>query len=1761
MKSDHFLIVGIGASAGGIEAAKEFFLHVPQDSGMAYVMILHLSPEYESRLAEVLQQTARIPVTQIREKTRVEPDHVYVIPPNRHLQMEDDFIVATPNLNFEERRAPVDIFFRTLANSHQSRAVGVILSGTGANGSMGIKHIKEHGGAAFVQEMREALFHEMPRHSIETGLIDEVLPVAQIPAKIIAYRDSLGKIGIPVEPEERPDEQQQSLRVIFTQLRARTGHDFSNYKQPTVLRRIERRMQVRGIFTLPDYAKYVRENSGEIQALLKDLLISVTNFFRDANAFAHLEKEVLPAIFKDKKAGDQVRIWVAGCATGEEAYSIAILCAELMGSRTDVPSVQIFATDIDETALAIAREGVYTLNDAADVSPERLRRFFNTHGERFRLRNEIRKMILFANHNILKDSPFSHLHLASCRNLLIYLNKQAQQHVMEAFHFALNPGGFLFLSTSESVEGAGDLYVTVSQENRMFQSRQLPVRILPPTEGLPALRLYALKNRSTIQTEELAVPQRVTTAELHHQLIEQYAPPSVVINENHDLLRVSDSAGRFLHLSGGEMSRDILKLIRPELRLELRSALYKALQKRTNIHTTPVSLFMQGKQQAVKMEVRSAWHPADMGKGVLLILFELVQPSTAEERNSLVPADPLAFLMEDDLMRTQEQLRTSSEEHALQSEELKAMNEELQALNEELRSVAEELESGKEELQSLNEELRTVNQELKIKIEEITLSSNNLQNLINSTHIGTIFLDRNFLVVFFTPKACEVVNLISSDVGRSLKDITTKLIEDHVLDDAQTVLETFQPVERESLTTDHRFYIVRLLPYRTSDDHINGVVVTFFDVTERRQMEKSLRDSEENYRIKLEHDVADRTAELKLSRDQYFSLSENTPDTITRWNKDFQLIYANSAFASRTGVPNERLMGLTNTEMGQPADSALSYRNSLQKAFASGEPVEHFNSFETPAGEVQLYSRIVPEKNEKDEIVTLLATARDITELKKAEQEVIRLKDEVAQRAEDRYQVLFNSIDEGFCMFELEFDQEGNAADWVYLEANPAFVKQTGYVDPIGKRISYFQPDLEPVWFEQFAMVVRTGEAIRFTQQTHAMNKWFDVYAFRVEAERKNLVSILFTDVTVRKEVEQDLREREERKEFLLRLSDVLRPLTDCLAIQAVAMQMLAQHLGVTRAQFYEAELTEEYLLSAGGFTDGIWPVAQRISINDLDAYVKTEFHAGRTLAVNDVSLEPRVSEAGLAAYDAPGFRSFIGIPLVKGGRFRAVLGIHHSSPRTWTRGEITVAEATAERTWAAVERVRAEEALRESEERLQLSVRAANLFTWEVDPKTGETKFSGNFNEVLGFEVARISDNNYSNIHPDDSDFVLEALGKAFKNEEPLDVEHRIVNPHTGETIWVKAEGKLTLRNGEPEPVFIGITQNITPRKLAEEAFRKNEALLRHITHNLPAGFISVFDKDLRYVFAEGQGLKDIGISPEQMTGKALAQVIPPEELMQVLPYYRKTFEGEATTFELAQRGHWYAIYTAPLRDANGRINSIITLAQNITERKKLEQQREEFIGIASHELKTPVTSIKAYTELIRAISDEKENAGVAPLVTKLDAQVNRLITLIQDLLDVTKITEGELTLRVQAFDLKQLVEERVDDLRILSSLHHLVVASNEPAMISADRERIAQVLTNFISNAVKYSTGGDIILRWNQSEQGTELSVEDHGIGIPEDLQGKVFDRFFRVKDGSQNTYPGMGLGLYITSSIIRRHGGRIWVKSTPGEGSTFYFSLPKG
>jgi two-component system CheB/CheR fusion protein len=903
-------VVGIGASAGGIEALQEFFHHVTPDSGAAYVVILHLSPDHESQLAQVLQHAAPIPVTQVAGRVSIEANHVYVVPPNRMLRIEGDGIVAVDITRQEERRAPVDIFFRSLADARGSHAAAVILSGTGTDGSSGLKRIKEYGGLVVVQDPELAKYGDMPRNSIATSLVDLVLPIAEMPKRIHEFHQQMHTDGRSAELSPGTATASDAMREILTVLRIRTGHDFANYKPGTVHRRVARRIHLRRLPDLQAYGRFLRENPEEAVRLMKELLISVTNFFRDPPAFDALATNVLPQIIEDKGSQNQIRVWVPACATGEEAYSIAMLLAEQTESALQQPPIQVFATDLDEQAIAAARDGFYTNSEVADLSEERLQRFFVREAGGYRIRRELRELVLFASHNVVRDPPFSHLDLISCRNLLIYLNRAVQERVVETFHFALRPGGFLFLAPSETPDSSHHLFAVVDKAAHIYESRAVTSRPIALATDLPVAPVPPLARAGAGRMAS----ERISSGDLHQRLLEKYAPPSLIATEDYHVLHLSERVGRFLQVTGGEPSRDLIRMARPDLRAELRTALHQAVLERRNVEARSVQTMLDDGPHLVDICVYPVLRQEEPRRGYLLVTFdahEALGDPTVKQLSR--PAEPLTQQLEEEIGRLRQQLRVTVEQYETQVEEAKASNEELQAMNEELRSSAEELETSKEELQSVNEELTTVNQELKIKIEELGLANNDFQNLINSSDIGTIFLDRRLRVKLFTPAASGVFNLLRADLGRSLADITTNLRYPDLFDDLQRVVEDLRTVDRECDTRDSRWLLVRLRPYRTTDDRIDGVVITLQDISERRQAEDNLRRGEERLRLLIE------------GATDYAIFTMSRAGTIDSWNSGAQRLFQYSADEA-IGQNVEVLFTAEDRSAGVPArDLAQAY--------------------------------------------------------------------------------------------------------------------------------------------------------------------------------------------------------------------------------------------------------------------------------------------------------------------------------------------------------------------------------------------------------------------------------------------------------------------------------------------------------------------------------------------------------------------------------------------------------------------------------------------------------------------------------------------------------------------------------------------------------------------------------------------------------------------------------------------------------------------
>jgi len=830
------IIVGIGASAGGLEALEQFFSHIPADCEVAFVVIQHLNPIQKGLLPEVLQRITPMNVSQVSDGMKVKPNCIYVIPPNKDLAIAHDKLFLSEPKAARGLRLPIDFFFKSLADAQHKRAIGVILSGMGSDGTLGLRAIKENAGMTFVQSPDSAKFDAMPRSAIDNELADIVAPPPELWGQIATslthhlpgnHKDSTPNIAL---------KSPTALEQIVTLLRERTDNDFSLYKKNTIYRRIERRMGLHQIDTIAHYASYLAKNTQELDLLFKELLIGVTSFFRDAAIWEALKTSVIPALLAEYPVGKDMRAWVPACSTGEEAYSLAIIFKEVLAQSSLHPrfKLQIFATDLDADAVARARRGVYPANIAADVSPERLLRFFIAEDKGYRINQEIREMVIFAQQNIIVDPPFTKLDLLCCRNLLIYFSAELQKKLIPLFHYALTGRGVLLLGNAETIGDYSALFEPLDKHTRLYRRiERTPAR---------AFIDFPTKHFSTTSMTQHESEPTKSGFNLQNQIdqfiLQNYSQPAVVVNTEGDILYINGRTGKYLEPAAGKANLNVYAMAREGLRYEIAGALTKAQHQIEAVHMHGLTVETNGGRQILNLTVQAIMHPKELS-GMLIVVFS-DQPTPPARRRLHKSANTDVLALQAELQQAREELQTLREERQTSQEELKSSNEELQSTNEELQSTNEELTTSKEEMQSLNEELQIVNAELQAKVNDLSWINNDMKNLLNSMEIATIFLDNTLNIRRFTNHAVHLFKLISTDVGRPLSNIVTDLDYPQLHLDAQEVLRTLVFIEKQVKTHDDRYFKVRIMPYRTQDNVIDGVVITFIDITETKLLELQL---------------------------------------------------------------------------------------------------------------------------------------------------------------------------------------------------------------------------------------------------------------------------------------------------------------------------------------------------------------------------------------------------------------------------------------------------------------------------------------------------------------------------------------------------------------------------------------------------------------------------------------------------------------------------------------------------------------------------------------------------------------------------------------------------------------------------------------------------------------------------------------------------------------------------------------------------------
>jgi two-component system CheB/CheR fusion protein len=868
-----FPIVGVGASAGGLAAFEAFFSGMPADiePGMAFVLIQHLAPDHKSLLSELVRRYTRMQVIEVEDGMPVEINCTYIIPPNCEMFYIKGTLKLLPLTSPKGQRLPIDFFLRSLAGELHEKAIGIILSGTGSDGTLGVRAIKGEGGMVITQRPESTDFTGMPESAIATGLVDYILLPAEMPAQIIAYLNHSGINPLVKDPSQKMNES-ENLKIIFEILRQQTGHDFSKYKPKTILRRVEHRMAVHRIDQMARYIGFLQKEHDEVAALFRNLLIGVTSFFRDPGAFDELRIQLGQHLFTKIHPGDSIRIWVPGCSTGEEAYSIAILLKEYMAIANIDFMVQIFATDIDSRAIEQARTGAYLPNISLDISEDLLSRYFipDSEGKYFKIKKSIRDMVVFSEHNLIKDPPFSKVDLISCRNLLIYFGAELQKRIIPLFHYSLNPGGLLFLGNSESIGEQTDLFYNVNKKWKVYQRIPLAHETGKTASGrffdkLTMEKLAYHKGREFIENTSPPLGEFV-----EKELLKHFNATALLINEFGEIIYIHGRSGNYLEPAQGMAGVNVFKMAREGLKRSLSAAFQKAAITKTAVHHNGLKVKTNGDYSIIDLTIAPVFLPSEPSPSMRLFLVifsdtkhaDKVVASKEQEgvpTTANVDNDTRVLELEQELLQKEEYLQSTIEEMETTNEELKSVNEEFHSVNEEMQSSNEELETSKEELQSVNEELAIVNAELQSKIADLSRANNDLNNLLAGSGIGTIFVDHQLRIMRFTPTATRAINLIKTDIGRPISHLNSNFINyTNLPEDIKTVLDTLIPKEVEAQIKSGTWYLLRLLPYRTIENLIEGAVVTFVDITAYKKIQETLKETQGLRRLAtVIHDSSD----------------------------------------------------------------------------------------------------------------------------------------------------------------------------------------------------------------------------------------------------------------------------------------------------------------------------------------------------------------------------------------------------------------------------------------------------------------------------------------------------------------------------------------------------------------------------------------------------------------------------------------------------------------------------------------------------------------------------------------------------------------------------------------------------------------------------------------------------------------------------------------------------------------------------------------
>ena len=2064
-----FPIVGIGASAGGFRALATLLQKLPKSPGIALVIVLHLPADQQSNADRVLQRSTHLPVVRVNHSMPILPDQVYVIPPARSLRMEDSHLALDELDHTPGDPATIDVFFRTLAIAHQERAIGVILSGMGSDGTAGLACIKEQGGVTLVQSPADAEQPSMPQSAIDSGMADFVLAAADIPAKLVdlcGITQTIREHALHGHPPaevgfDMGSDPERTLRDVLSLLHQHTGHDFRQYKRATLLRRLERRLQVRGQPDLPSYYDLQRRDASESHALFKDLLIGVTQFFRDREAFAALEHTVLPQIFQDKGPGDTVRVWVAACSTGEEAYSLAMLLADHAASMAAPPAIQVFASDIDAQAIRKARAGLYPASIAKDVPPERLQRYFTMENGAYKVRKALHRQVLFAEHNLLRDPAFSSVDLISCRNFLIYLNPEVHRHVLGTFHFALRPGGYLMLGSAETVDDASDKFVAVDAGRKLYRSRPAPgsrpVRLPDPVpvQDVPHARAEPAERDQAPPAER---PSRsrgrlFSFAEIHLHKAAEQAPPSILVNGDGEVVHIAAEASRFLRHAGGEPTRDLVLLVPPAWRLELRTALFQARKSGREASTGAVRYAQDGEQRAVDMTVLP-FHDEHADCLLMLVSFREIPGIPVAVAPAEVRDQSLLERLDEELRHTRTKLLDTMDQAEQSSAALRTTVEELRTTIEELRSANRQLEWALEREHAANEELRTANTDLTQRLENLGSSHDDLNNLIASSDVATLFLDRQMRIQRYTPRIADLFNVIPADIGRPLLHITNRLENPRLAEEAARVFETLQLLEQEVRSKDGRDYIVRVHPYRTGSHRIDGAVMSFFDITSRRIAEKALRESEQRLALAFATvpvgictvDTAGNTVILNHVMRFFMPtgrIPSRDPGEAPRWRgwdaagalvqpNDFpgaralrgedvvpgmEMLYLNHdgkeiwtevraqplrdsegritgaltvvidvdrlkrsekaarqneerhAFLLKFGdalraQPDEQsireqavdmlaehlrldrcyisevyeeqgisTVGPERVRPGLPPMSgifqladypetmlqlatqpmvipdvndearfseserqlldnlqlrallvaplrvgqgrvswALATAMATPRQWDDGERIlleevaertwsaiermraerraenilehmgdahsvldrdyrivglnaaaerllgreraallghSHWEVFPGPldAPVVRAFRRVVEEGVEQHFIHHYTAEGndfclevdayptdegglamfwRDITEKLRAAQAL--------QASEEKFRALFNEMDEAYAVVEVMADGEGNWHDFLFLDANPAFLRHTSMPYPVGRTATQLLGAPNPRWAELYGHAVETGVAIRVEESELTLGRVFDLNIFRLGGEGSRRVAVLFRDVTDERRIHEALRRSEERYRMLFEASP----------LPFVVTAPDAPHftvVGVNDAYLNATMRTRESLLGQRLFEQFPDDPAHGVS-----SVLRASFE--RVLATRQRDMMPAMR------YDM----------LRPDGSFEERWWLPLQSPVLDDDGQVMAIIHSAT---DITDMHRAEVALRMSEERQAFLLKLSDA----VRPLADVEEIQSVTNRLLGTHLgvdrvmfAEVKGEPGAETGFIRTQYIRQAeAGRASLSRFPKHFVYRSFGEHamairyrgdllvvadidTGpdfmaseRAAWAEAGVKAAIvvplaRDGRLLAEF-GV-QSATPRVWTEaemslvrdvgertlaaveravtaEALQESEARFRAVAEASPA-LIWQLDADGALSYVNGRCLAVTGVSLEQLHGAGWHGVLHPDDAAAYLGVLacaldtQDAFQQRVRVRTRDGRHRWFASYALPWHSADGEFQGLVGISIDVEEAveaedalKTADRRKDEFLATLAHELRTPLAPISDALQSLRYPQGQRR---ADRLLATVERQVRHMVRLIDELMEATRISRGEVDLRRAPVALAEVLDSAVETSlpAFEQKRQQLTVETpDETFQLDADKVRLTQVFANLLNNATKYTApGGKAWLTVRRDGQHVRVTVGDTGMGIAKEQLPLLFEMFSQPHGRQGHTDSGLGIGLAMVRSLVELHGGTVEAHSEgPGQGSEFVVCLP--